>query len=94
MLQRGYQKAQRGRSDSAAYELNKAVVLDRYNPEGWYNLGGAYFNLGQYRKSKQCLQEALKLNPNHANSLQLMKSISPQMLGEAPVTAAAVPVKN
>lgn len=94
LLQRGYQKAQRGRSDSAAYELNKAVVLDRYNPEGWYNLGGAYFNLGQYRKSKQCLQEALKLNPNHANSLQLMKSISPQMLGEAPVTAAAVPVKN
>lgn len=94
LLQRGYAKAQRGRSDSAAYELNKATILDRYNPEGWYNLAGAYYNLGKYRKSKECLQEALKLNPNHATSLQLMKNITPQMLGEAPATAAAVPVKN
>lgn len=94
LLQRGYAKAQRGRSDSAAYELNKATILDRYNPEGWYNMAGAYFNLGKYRKSKECLTEALKLNPNHAQAQQLMRTITPQMLGEAPVTASAAPVKN
>jgi tetratricopeptide (TPR) repeat protein len=95
LLQRGYQKAQRGRSDSAAYELNKCVVLDRFNPEGWYNLGGSYFNLGKYKRAKACWAEALKLNPNHAQAQQGMKSITPQMLGEMPpATMAAVPVKN
>lgn len=87
LLQRGYAKAQRGRSDSAAYELNKATILDRYNPEGWYNLGGSYFNLGLYKKAKACWQEALKLNPNHPQALQGMRSITPQMLGEAPVAS-------
>jgi len=85
LLQRGYQKAQRGRSDSAAYELNKATILDRYNPEGWYNLGGSYYNLGRFKKAKECWQEALKLNPNHPQALQGMRGITPQMLGEAPV---------
>lgn len=95
LLQRGYQKAQRGRSDSAAYELNKATILDRYNPEGWYNLGGAYYNLGKYRKAKECWQEALKLNPNHPQALQGMKGLTPQMLGEAPVTTVqAMPVQK
>jgi tetratricopeptide (TPR) repeat protein len=95
LLQRGYAKAQRGRSDSAAYELNKATILDRYNPEGWYNLGGAYYNLGQYRKAKDCWQEALKLNPNHPQALQGMRGITPQMLGEAPVaTAQTMPIKK
>ncbi|HWY09937.1 MAG TPA: tetratricopeptide repeat protein [Bacteroidia bacterium] len=89
IMQRGYAKAQRGRSDSAAYELNKATILDRYNPEGWYNLGGAYFNLGLYKKAKNCWQEALKLNPNHAQALQGMKSLTPQMTGEAPIVTVA-----
>ena len=84
LLQRGYQKAQRGRSDSAAFELNKATILDRYNPEGWYNLGGAYFNLQNFRKAKQCWAEALRLNPNHPQALQGMRSITPAMVGETP----------
>jgi hypothetical protein len=95
LLQRGYQKAQRGRSDSAAYELNKAVILDRYNPEGWYNLGGSYYNLGRFKKAKQCWQEALKLNPNHPQANAGIKSLTPQMLGEAPtVNIAPSPVKR
>jgi tetratricopeptide (TPR) repeat protein len=95
LLQRGYQKAQRGRSDSAAIELNKCVILDRLNPEGWYNLGGAYFNLGHYKRAKTCWQEALRLNPNHPQAKQGMASITPQMLGEAPVaTVGPTPVKN
>ncbi|MGZ3932376.1 MAG: tetratricopeptide repeat protein [Bacteroidia bacterium] len=89
LLRRGYEKAQRGRSDSAAYELNKCVILDRYNPEGWYNLGGAYFNLGKYKRAKACWQEALKLKPDHAQAQQGMRSISPQMLGEAPAPPVA-----
>jgi hypothetical protein len=91
LLQRGYQKAQRGRADSAAYELNKCIILDRYNPEGWYNLGGAYFNMGKFRKAKYCWQEALKLNPQHPQALQGIRSITPQMLGENPPTVVIAP---
>lgn len=98
LLQRGYMKAQRGRSDSAAYELNKATILDRYNPEGWYNLGGAYYNLQNFRKAKQCWAEALKLKPDHAQALAGMRTITPQMAGEMPPvvnapTALASPTK-
>ncbi len=91
LLQRGYQKAQRGRPDSAAYELNKCIILDRYNPEGWYNLGGSYFNMGKFKKAQFCWKEALKLNPNHPQALQGIRNITPQMLGENPPTVVIAP---
>jgi len=65
LLNRGYQKAQRGQLDSAVYELNKTIILDKLNPEGWYNLGGAYYQKKQYDKAKSCWEECIKLNPNH-----------------------------
>ncbi len=65
LLNRGYQKAQRGQLDSAIYELNKTIILDKLNPEGWYNLGGAYYQKKMYDKAKSCWEECLKLNPNH-----------------------------
>jgi tetratricopeptide (TPR) repeat protein len=91
LLQQGYQKAVRGRSDSAAIILNKCIILDRLNPEGWYSLGAAYYNLGHYKRSKQCWEEALKLNPNHPQAQQAIKNITPQMLG---ATVAPVPIRK
>ena len=68
LLNRGYQKAQRGRLDSAIYELRKTIILDRLNPEGYYNLGGAYYQNKQYDKAKYYWEECLKVNPNHAQA--------------------------
>lgn len=90
LLQDGYQKSQRGRSDSAAYELAKCIVLDKLNPEGWYSLGAAFYNLGKFRKAKDCWVEALRLNPNHANAQQGLKTLTPQMLGEVPQNTATI----
>lgn len=75
LLNRGYQKAQRGQLDSAIFELNKCIILDRLNPEGWYNIGGAYYQKKNYARAKYCWEECLKLNPNHAQAKQGLSTI-------------------
>ncbi len=68
LLNRGYQKAQRGQLDSAIYELRKTIIIDRLNPEGFYNLGAAYYQKRNYDKAKYYWEECLKLNPNHTQA--------------------------
>lgn len=65
LLNRGYQKAQRGQLDSAIYELRKTIILDKLNPEGFYNLGGAYYQNKQYDKAKLYWEQCLKIKPDH-----------------------------
>jgi tetratricopeptide (TPR) repeat protein len=84
LLQRGYKKAQRGQLDSAIYELNKTVVLDKLNPEGFYNLGGAYYQKGNYARAKYYWEQCVKINPNHPQATAGLKTI-------VTVTAPAVP---
>ncbi len=81
LLNRGFQKSQRGRHDSAVIELNKCIVLDKFNPEGWYSLGAAYFNIKNFRKAKYCWDRCLQLNPQHQMANAAIKNIIPQMLG-------------
>ena len=68
LLNRGYQKAQRGQLDSAIYELRKTILLDKLNPEGFYNLGGAYYQNKQYDKAKYYWEQCLKIKPDHAQA--------------------------
>lgn len=68
LLNRGYQKAARGQLDSAIYELKKTIILDKLNPEGFYNLGGAYYQNKQYDKAKFYWEQCLKLKPDHAQA--------------------------
>jgi tetratricopeptide (TPR) repeat protein len=68
LLNRGYQKAQRGQLDSAIYELRKTIILDKLNPEGFYNLGGAYYQNKQYDKAKIYWEQCLKLKPDHVQA--------------------------
>ncbi len=75
LLQRGYKKAQRGQLDSAIYELNKSIILDRLNPEGFYNLGGAYYQKQNYAKAKFYWEQCVKLNPNHVQAVAGLKTI-------------------
>jgi tetratricopeptide (TPR) repeat protein len=84
---RGATYFNRGRMDSAAISYRKCTLLDPYNPEGWYNLGGAYFNSQKYIKAKQAWDRALQLNPNYAEVKRVLPMITPQMLGQAPMTS-------
>lgn len=84
LLNRGYQKSMRGRHDSAVIELNKCIILDKYNPEGWYSLGAAYFNIRNYRRAYKCWKRCLELKPDHQMANQAIKNITPQMLGMVP----------
>ena len=84
LLNRGYQKSMRGRHDSAVIELNKCIILDKYNPEGWYSLGAAYFNIRNYKRAYKCWKRCLELKPDHQMANQAIKNITPQMLGMAP----------
>ena len=83
----------RGRMDSAAIAYNKWVILSPGDYEGWYNLGGAYFNQQKYALAKKCWDRALQLNPNYADVKRVLPMITPQMLGQVPV-ASVVPQRQ
>lgn len=89
LLGRGYRLAQRGQLDSAVYELNKTIILDKLNPEGFYNLGGAYYQKKDYAKAKFYWEECLRLNPNHAQAKSGLATI---VVVPAPGIAAPVNV--
>lgn len=92
---RGSMAFQRGRMDSAAIHYRAATILDPGNAEGWYNLGGSYFNSGRYPQAKACWDRALQINPNYADVKKVMPMITPQMLGQAPpVNVVPQPVKK
>ena len=84
---RGAMAFNRGRMDSAAMAYRKCTILDPNNPEGWYNLGGAYFNSQRYVKAKACWDRALQLNPNYAEVKKVLPMCTPQLLGQVPVTS-------
>ncbi len=85
LLNRGYQKAQRGQLDSAIYELRKTLILDRLNPEGFYNLGGAYYQKRNYDKAKFYWEQCLKINPNHAQAKAGLATIVTVTVPTAPL---------
>jgi hypothetical protein len=68
LLNKGYQMSQRGQLDSAIYILRHTMLLVKSNPEGYYNLGSAYYQKKQYDKAKYYWEECLKINPNHTNA--------------------------
>lgn len=78
---RGATYFNKGKMDSAAYEYNMCTILDPNNAEGWYNLGGAYFNRQKYIQAKQCWEYAIRINPNYADVKRALSMITPQMLG-------------
>ncbi len=86
LLNKGYQMSQRGQLDSAIYILRHTMLLSKNNPEGYYNLGGAYYQKKQYNEAKYYWEECLKFNPNHAQAKAGLATI-------IVVPAAAVPTK-
>lgn len=93
LLTRGYQKAQRGQLDSAVYELGKTIILDRLNPEGFYNLGGAYYQKKQYDKAKYYWEQCLKLKPDHAQAKAGLATIITVTVPTQPTPGQPAPLK-
>ncbi len=94
---RGQTMFNKGKMDSAAVEYNKCTILSPENPEGWYNLGGAYFNRQKYQQAKQCWERALQLNPNYAEVKKALPMCTPQLLGQVPsvsVMSTSKPIHN
>jgi tetratricopeptide (TPR) repeat protein len=73
----------RGRMDSAAMAYNLLTLLEPNNPEGYYSLGGAYYNQGKFMQAKRNWDKALQLNPNYEEVKKVLPMITPQMLGES-----------
>ena len=84
VLNRGFQKAQRGRLDSAIYEFRKTIILDKLNPEGFYQLGAAYYQNKQYDKAKVYWEQCLKLKPDHAQAKSGLSTIVTVTVPTAP----------
>ena len=84
---RGAMAFNRGRMDSAAMAYNKWTLLVPNDPEAWYNLGGAYFNQQKFVLAKRSWDRALQLNPNYAEVKKVLQMITPQMIGQAPVSS-------
>ncbi len=90
---RGASAFNKGQMDSAALAYRKCTLLDPYNPEGWYNLGGSYFNQKKYVKAKQAWDRALQLNPNYQEVKRVMPMITKEMLGISQSTNILSPSK-
>ncbi|MBS1652540.1 MAG: tetratricopeptide repeat protein [Bacteroidetes bacterium] len=87
---RGAGAFNRGRMDSAAYFYNMCTILDPYNPEGWYNLGGSYFNKQKYNQAKTCWERTLQLKPDYADAKRGLSMLHPISAPQA----SSVPVKT
>jgi protein O-mannosyl-transferase len=55
--------------------LEKATQAQNNVPDFWYNLGGAYFTLGNYTKAREAWQRVLSLDPNNQNALNGIKAL-------------------
>jgi hypothetical protein len=92
---RGATAFNQGNMNQAAQEYNKCTLLDPMNPEGWYNLGGAYFNQQKFAQAKYCWERALQINPNYAEVKKVLPMITPQMLGiSQPTAMVPQPIQN
>ncbi|MFY9309699.1 MAG: tetratricopeptide repeat protein [Bacteroidia bacterium] len=68
-------KMGRAHPDEARKLLEKAVEVDPYNAEYWYNLGGVNFTIGNYEKARTAWERTLKLNPNKEDAKRGMAAI-------------------
>ena len=75
------QKARRSQNQpqvrTAITHLERALALNPNNPQGLYNLGGAYALTGQYDKARQTINRLLTLAPNHPDAQRLLASLPP-----------------
>lgn len=52
----------------AAASLNQAITLNQYDPTKYVELGGIFYQLGQFDAAQQQFQQAINLKPDYANA--------------------------
>lgn len=52
----------------AAASLNQAIALNQYDPTKFVELGGIFYQLGQFDAAQQQFQQAINLKPDYANA--------------------------
>jgi tetratricopeptide (TPR) repeat protein len=76
----GFEKYKEGKVDSCFMYLYKAKKVGPYNPEVYYNLGGAYLTISKNLDSATYyFTRTLQLNPNHQQASQGLASVKLQM---------------
>jgi cytochrome c-type biogenesis protein CcmH/NrfG len=55
--------------------LEKAISVDPYNAELWYNLGGANFTKGDFEAARTAWAKTLQLKPDHTLAQQGMSAL-------------------
>lgn len=68
----GIEHFKEGRHSEAFQCLNKALSIDSRNVEGLVARGALYANSGSFKKAVEDFENALKLNPGHANARKYM----------------------
>lgn len=63
----GNAQAGRGELREAVKSYDRAIALDAYNPDIWYNRGLALTGLGEYEEALRCYQRATNLKPFDAD---------------------------
>ncbi|MEI7801241.1 MAG: tetratricopeptide repeat protein [Bacteroidota bacterium] len=61
--------------DTSIYYLRKAISVYNNNADYWYNLGGAYFTTNNLDSAEVSFSNAIKLNPNHTQSIQGLQAV-------------------
>jgi tetratricopeptide (TPR) repeat protein len=59
--------------DEAIEAYKYLTIITPHNVEGWYGLGGAYFNKGNRSAARYCWNKAIAINPNHEGSRNALK---------------------
>ncbi len=60
---------------AAIAALTKAVRYGPQKVDAWYNLGGAYFTIGDQANARKSWEEALRLDPKDQNTLAGMRAL-------------------
>lgn len=71
-LNAGIYEGEKNKTDSAIYFLNKATTYGFRSDSTmlviYYNLGGLYYNSGNYIMAREALQKVLQIDPNYSNA--------------------------
>ena len=74
---------QKSKLDSAIYYYNKAAIYGFHKDSTMlvinYNLGGIYYNSGNFPKAQESLQKVLAIDPNYANARQGLEATEQMM---------------
>ncbi|MCS7076781.1 MAG: tetratricopeptide repeat protein [Bacteroidia bacterium] len=91
LLEQGQAKINTGDYQGAIADLEKAIQLDKKNPEGFYWTGRAYMATEKppYPKTLENFQKTISLDPNHALAYCSMATVYDQNRDEAKACEAA-----